>query len=302
MAKRVRIANRDTWPVDESSKSLPSDWSGWPEGKRFALVVTHDIESEEGLSKVRKLAELEQVFGFRSSYCFVPEGDYRVSEDLRSWLVDSGFEVGVHDLKHDGRLYESRTNFPNKAKRINSYLKEWNASGFRSAFMLRRLTWLHELEIKYDSSTFDTDPFEPQPNGCGTIFPFFISSSDEQKDEGYVELPYTLPQDSTIFLLLREESPDIWIKKLDWIAENGGMALINIHPDYIDFECKGETDSYHYPVRFIEEFLTHIEDRYAGEYWNPLAKDLAEWFQAKRSTGKINASNPRSRGLQEINS
>ena len=29
---------------------------------------------------------------------------------------------------------------------------------------------------------------------------------------GYLELPYTLPQDSTLFLLLRESSPAIWIK------------------------------------------------------------------------------------------
>ena len=53
-------------------------------------------------------------------------------------------------------------------------LAEWGASGFRSAFMLRELDWLHELRIKYDASTFDTDPFEPQPEGCQTIFPFWV--------------------------------------------------------------------------------------------------------------------------------
>jgi hypothetical protein len=77
--------------------------------------------------------------------------------------VRNGFEVGVHDLKHDGRLYWSRREFKQRAARINHYLAEWGAVGFRSAFMLRKLDWLHELGIGYDASSFDTDPFEPQP-------------------------------------------------------------------------------------------------------------------------------------------
>ena len=49
--------------------------------------------------------------------------------------------------------------------RINGYAREWGASGFRSGFMLRNLDWLHDLDVQYDASTFDTDPFEPQPDG-----------------------------------------------------------------------------------------------------------------------------------------
>ena len=54
--------------------------------------------------------------------------------------------------------------------------------------------------------------------------------------EGYVELPYTLPQDSTLFLVLRETTPEIWMRKLDWIAEHGGMVLLDMHPDYMSFD------------------------------------------------------------------
>jgi hypothetical protein len=43
--------------------------------------------------------------GFRSSFNFIPEGDYRVSRELRDELTRNGFEVGVHDLHHDGKLY-----------------------------------------------------------------------------------------------------------------------------------------------------------------------------------------------------
>jgi hypothetical protein len=34
-----------------------------------------------------------------------------------------------------------------------------------SSFMHHNLKWLASLNIKYSISTFDTDPFEPQPDG-----------------------------------------------------------------------------------------------------------------------------------------
>ena len=40
--------------------------------------------------------------------------------------------------------------------------------------MQHNLQWLHALNAEYDSSTFDTDPFEPEPDGVGTIFPFWV--------------------------------------------------------------------------------------------------------------------------------
>ena len=53
---------------------------------------------------------------------------------------------------------------------------------------------------------------------------------DDGDRKGYIELPYTLPQDFTLFVLLQEKTPKTWMKKLDWIAEKGGMALVNVHP------------------------------------------------------------------------
>ena len=75
-------------------------------------------------------------FGFRSSFNFIPEGNYTVPAELRTWLIERGFEVGVHDLHHDGKLYSSRDEIPSKGSSHQSYLKEWNAVGFRSGFML----------------------------------------------------------------------------------------------------------------------------------------------------------------------
>ena len=85
----------------------------------------------------------------------------------------------------------------------------------------------------------------------GTIFPFWVPGPD---GGGFVELPYTLPQDFTLFVVLRETNVEIWKKKLDWVAEHGGMALLNTHPDYMCFE--GEPKKDEFPVGLYEEFLT----------------------------------------------
>jgi hypothetical protein len=146
--------------------------------------VTHDVESTAGLQRCPQLMELTARKGFRSAFNFVPEGEYRLSDDFRQMLVRNGFEVGVHDLRHDGKLYRSRKEFEENAIRINHYLKEWNACGFRSGFMHHNLEWLHDLNIAYDASTFDTDPFEPQPDGVETIFPFWVAARGQKSEDG----------------------------------------------------------------------------------------------------------------------
>jgi hypothetical protein len=287
---RVRLALRQTcarrilkkcegfWPIQESAGRAPSGWPGWPDGKRFSLVLTHDVEGKRGLDRVKQLAELEIKLGFRSSFNFIPDGQYAVPSALREWLTDRGFEVGVHDLHHNGRLYSSWKSFQRKAREINKYLEEWNAVGFRSAFMLRNLDWIRELNIRYDASTFDTDPFEPQPHGIGSIFPFYVEGTNGR--EGYVELPYTLPQDFTLFLLLKErKNGRIWQEKLEWIAECGGMALVNVHPDYIAFGSEPGTSS-SYPVARYVEFLTWVKEKYTGEYWQPQPAEIAKFMRS----------------------
>ncbi len=295
MATRLRDQGLSTWPIMPGSERPPANWAGWPGGAKFALVLTHDVEGPRGLENCRRLAQLEREQGLRSSFNFIPEGQYRVSAKVREELVRDGFEIGIHDLEHDGRLYRSRSEFTRKAARINGYLQDWGASGFRSGFMLHNLNWLHDLKIKYDMSTFDTDPFEPQPDGHHTIFPFWVARPESQSEDssplkncerGYVELPYTLPQDSTLYLLLREQTIDIWIRKLRWIAEHGGMALVNIHPDYVDFGDQASNRN-HYPASHVREFFDHVLSSYRGTFWNACPGEVAEWYQENRFKDRL---------------
>jgi hypothetical protein len=159
--------------------------------------------------------------------------------------------------------------------------------------MLHRLDWFHELNIEYDTSTFDTDPFEPEPEGRHTIFPFWVPAPRNQRTEdrgqrsddirhsagragGYVELPYTLPQDFTLFLLFREQTIDIWLRKLDWIAQHGGMALVDVHPDYLCFD--GSTPgAREYPATHYRSFLEYVRRQYDGAFWNTTPREVARF-------------------------
>ena len=145
------------------------------------------------------------------------------------------------------------------------------------------LELLHHLDIEYDASTFDTDPFEPQPDGMGTLFPFWVSGNDGQK--GYVELPYTLPQDFLLFILLKEKNIDTWKKKLDWIVDHGGMALFITHPDYMNFGTSSHHDGY--PIKYYKEFLEYIKTKYEGKYWNALPKDVSRFWVSKFKTKNL---------------
>jgi len=285
-ARRLRESSRGVWPIQDSTATVPEGWAGWPDGRKFAFVLTHDVEGPDGLAKCLRLAELEASLGFRSSFNLIPEGTYLVPTGLRAVLAERGFEIGVHDLHHDGKLYLSREVFRRSAEKINRYLDGWGAAGFRSGFMFHQQDWIHDLNVEYDCSTFDTDPFEPQPDGAGTIFPFLVPPPEGRPAGGYVELPYTLPQDSTLFNILGETTPEVWLKKLDWVAGNGGMALVNVHPDYLQFP--GEpANPRTFPVENYVSLLRHVREAHEGKYWHALPREVARFMVRKPARHKI---------------
>lgn len=288
IAHRKQSSSMNSWPIFQEQVFLPRGWTGWPNNKRFALILTHDVETFRGHERCHYVINLERELGFRSSFNFVPER-YNVSPSLRKYITGNGFEVGVHDLNHDGKLFKSKYNFQKRANRINKYLKEWNALGFRAGSMHHDLNWIQDLDIQYDLSTFDFDPFEPHPEGMNTIFPFWVSNDSSKK--GYIELPYTMPQDFTLFVLLRLKNIDVWKRKLEWIAEKGGMVLLNTHPDYMNYGAdKLAIDEY--PIGLYIELLEHVKSNYEDKYWNPLPKDIAGFWYYEVE-GKGNSPNAR---------
>jgi hypothetical protein len=264
------------WPIDSSAGKKPVWFKEWPNGKKFVLLITHDVEHAAGLDQLAKLLAIDKKFNIRSSVGLVPER-YRINPSVISGLKESGHELYVHDLNHDGKLFSSYETFHARAAQINHYLKKWNVRGFRAGAMHHNLDWISELDIDYDMSTFDTDPFEPMPEGMGTIFPFVASSTVTNRS--YVEIPYTLPQDLLTLIIQPLQSIDTWIKKLDWVVENNGIACVNVHPDYIVYENEARS-KYKYHYSLYNDFLAYITEHYSDVMWNTSASEIAEFVRS----------------------
>lgn len=235
----------------------------WPDGRRFAAVLTHDVESAKGLANISTVREIERRHGFVSSWNLVAE-DYPIDASLREQLRAEGCEIGLHGIRHDCRLFESRASFEAEVPAIHRYLEEWDAVGFRSPATHRNPDWMPELGALYDSSFPDTDPFEPQPGGCCSVLPFFLGD--------LVELPITLVQDHTLWEILREESLDLWTRKSDWLIANGGLINLITHPDYLDTAAR---------LGMYEEFLEYLAAQ--GDGWHALPREVARWWVTRAS-------------------
>jgi peptidoglycan/xylan/chitin deacetylase (PgdA/CDA1 family) len=272
IALYIRWMNNTKWPIDPEAGFRPQGWRGWPEGKKFALILSHDVDTIKGYNNALKLAAIEKKLGFRSIFNFVPERYGEISVAIIDQLRQEGFEVGLHGLKHDGKLFATKRIFDRRVPRLNAYLEKWQTDWFTAPSMHRNLNWLTALNINYAVSTFDTDPFEPQPDGVKTIFPFWVTHPETRNR--YLEIPYTLPQDSTLFVILKEKTNQIWKTKLDWIATHGGLALLNTHPDYMAFD-DGKAGLFQYTIKFYTDFLEYIKFQYAGQLFHSKPTSVA---------------------------
>ncbi len=246
---------------------LKSDEEGWdrftgslyPDGHKCAIVITHDVETQEGLDFIPDVIALEQKYGIRGSWNVVPYL-YELRSEIMELIVNSGHEIGIHGYNHDGTLYYSRQRFSRRAAHINRALERHGAVGFRSPQVHRNLLWLQDLRILYDASCFDYDPYQPFPGGTGCIWPFMAGK--------FVELPYTVPQDHVLFYTLGLRDISIWKEKVKWLVDNHGMILTLTHPDYLK-----EKDH----LRHYEEFLNVLVT--IPDAWHSLPREMATWYK-----------------------
>jgi len=235
----------------------------WPAQHRWALVLTHDVETQTGHDAVAILTSVEERFGLRSSWNFVPER-YRIDPGVIARLTRDGFEIGVHGLRHDGRDLESLATLNARLPRMRAAAQAWGAVGLRSPATHRVYEWMPTLGFAYDSSYPDTDPYEPQPGGCCAILPFF--------NQDMVELPITMPQDHTLFVILGHHDETAWLEKARALRDAGGLCLMITHPDYMLEPSR---------VGAYERFLGAATE---DAPWCALPRDVAEWWRARAAS------------------
>ena len=86
-------------------KKVPFIWF-WPEGAPACLIMTHDVETAAGRDFIPELIDLDASYGIRASYQVVPEGRYTIPDKSIQQIQARGCEFNVHDLSHDGQLYQ----------------------------------------------------------------------------------------------------------------------------------------------------------------------------------------------------
>jgi len=267
------------WPIEDSLHSFYS-WlfrllaevagqpvpylAPWPDGRSWALVLTHDVETEAGCRDFGLLREPERLLGYRSSWNFVPLR-YPAPDSLMRELRQEGCEVGVHGLRHDGRDLASPRMLARRLPAIREYARRWEATGFRSPATQRRWDMMPGLGFDYDSSYTDTDPYEPQPGGCCTYLPYF--------NRNLVELPITLPQDHTMFAILRQTDAELWLRKARLLRDRHGMVLALTHPDYA--RDQRLADGYRSLLDAFREDST---------VWHALPREVATWWRQRAAS------------------
>jgi hypothetical protein len=266
------------WPLDRSVVRLlhlyafcvllaqekseaPFRWF-WPGTHRAALTLTHDVEGEDGLRLAVEVADLEEELGFRSSFNL--GGWYPVDAGLVRELTGRGFEIGVHGLRHDRSLFATRASFDAQQPALRELMERLGAAGFRSPATHRVFKWIGELPADYDCSMPHSDPFEPQPGGCCSLWPFFIGR--------VVELPYTLPQDHTLFTLLDHRTAAVWFEQATSIEKEHGLIQCVTHPD------RGYLGNPRKRAMYVE-FLRAMAER--PQLWKALPRDVAAWWRSR---------------------
>jgi len=253
---------------------VPFVWF-WPGGARGCVLMTHDVENEAGRDLCSDLMDLDDSFGIKASFQIVPEKRYAVSPKFVETIRNRGFEVGIQDLNHDGRLFDDHDEFRRRAAIINRYGKEYEANGFRAAVLYRKPEWYDSLNFSFDMSIPNVAHLDAQRGGCCTVMPYFIGN--------ILELPVTTSQDYALFHLLDQRSIDLWKVQIELILEKCGMASFIVHPDYV---MEPDTKSVY------EALLAYLRNlRKKKQIWFALPSDIDSWWRARSKMSVIKHNN-----------
>jgi hypothetical protein len=242
--------------------SIPFIWF-WPDGATACGMVTHDVEGQSGLDFCDELMDIDESYAITSAFQLIPEGREEAWRRTATRLRQRGFEVNLHDLNHDGRLFADKAEFLRRAERINAYTREFACDGFRSAVMYREQGWFDAFEFSYDMSVPNVAHLEPQRGGCCTVMPYFVGD--------ILELPLTTVQDYTLFHILNDYSTTLWKEQIGLICRHHGLVSVITHPDYL--RGRREREVYVDLLRHVAE----LRDREG--LWVALPGEINRWWR-----------------------
>jgi peptidoglycan/xylan/chitin deacetylase (PgdA/CDA1 family) len=243
------------WPLDLTSDLLadltaPGRTSRGP----APVVLTHDIDSDEGLENLRTaFLPIEESVGARSVSYIVPCAwpiDHAAVEDV----VARGHEVGIHGYDHSNRTAFADTE--ERRRRLDAarpFADRFHAVGYRAPSLLRTRALLGDLgaRYRYDSSIPTSGGLFPVPNnGCATARPFVI--------EGITEMPLSMPRDGSLRFLGFSAAAigRLWTECAEAIARSGGSVVLLTH---CERRFSGNQEMLATYRRFLEYLAGHPE-------------------------------------------
>lgn len=279
------------WPVDRTAdilfeslmtlaiqarnnEPIPFIWF-WPDGAEAAVILTHDVETKTGRDFCSTVMNLDDEFGFKSSFQVIPEKRYEVTETFLEEIRRRDFEINVHDLNHDGNLFRKRKEFLRRGEKINSYSQKFRTAGFRSGALYRNLYWYDAFRFSYDMSVPNVAHLDPQGGGCCTVMPYFVGK--------LLEIPVTATQDYSLFYILNTYSIDLWKEQTKLIIDGHGVISIIVHPDYIIDQQARET------YRQLLAYLANLRNQAA--IWATLPFEINRWWRLRRAMKLVRQGN-----------
>lgn len=201
----------------------------WPGGRATCLVISHDIDGPDQAAGIQMFRSAAEQRGLRATFSVVGAHVGRYDTELRD-LRRAGHEIALHDVAHDNRIaFLDRARIIARLASARAFLHDHGIRGFRSPSWYTSLalwTALEEIGFAYDMSVLDTYSFfEPSRNyGVASAFPYRVG--------GLTILPNTIPLElAWLWGVPVEDTLTYWRPKFDWLARNGGLIMIGVHPD-----------------------------------------------------------------------
>jgi peptidoglycan/xylan/chitin deacetylase (PgdA/CDA1 family) len=241
----------------------------WPLGRKFAVALSHDVDTPWCLEGSNDLADIENKYGVRSAWYVVAKHTERPAacKGIMT-LVDHGHEIGCHGWQHVPGLpalppRELQATLRNCLEALGRYA---TVEGFRAPFLARSPQLYAALEslFLYDATDPDTERFVGgAPNGCCSVLPHVSGK--------LVQLPLTTAQDALLLGLGfgAEEMYHIWKAKADWIKARGGLVVVSTHPEPQFGARRPVLEAYDRLVRELSQ---------DGEAWLATPAVIAKWW------------------------
>jgi hypothetical protein len=249
---------------------IPFVWF-WPEGRSSCAVMTHDVEAAAGLEFSPELMDINDSLGIKSSFQLIPDARYVVGRDTISMFRKRGFEVNVHDLKHDGHLFDDLESFRSAAQKINQFASDFDSKGFRSGALYRNQEWFAHLNISYDMSVPNVGHLDPQTGGCCTVMPYFVDK--------ILEIPVTVTQDYSLFNVIGTYCEDLWREQINLVMQQYGLISFIVHPDYLD--SPKARNAYITLLRILAKL------RETNELWIALPGEVDSWWRQRNEMNLV---------------